>query len=193
VVHQVGQLLQTNQEKINRILSQADESTRDVKDVIRALNETFATPEAKAKLKDATDQIPELIRTTRDTMSQFNKVISGLDKNLQNVDKFTTALGDQGQVVITRLGQSSEKLDRLLDELLVLSKSINSGEGTLGQLVNNRELYDNLNRTVANVEALSRELRPILRDARVLTDELARHPEKLGVRGALQPSLGTKW
>jgi len=193
VVHQVGILLQTNQEKINRILTQADDSTRDVKDVVRALNETFGNPESRAKIKDAIDQAPELMRTTRDTVGQFNKVISGLDKNLQNVDKFTSALGDQGQVMITRLAQSSEKFDRLLDELLVLSKSINSGEGSLGQLVNNRELYDSLNRTVANVEELSRELKPIVRDARVLSDTLARHPEKLGVRGAIERSPGTKW
>jgi len=193
VVHQVGQLIQANQEKINRILSQADESTRDVKEVVRTLNDTFGTPEAKAKLKDITEQLPELIRSTRETVGQFNKVISGIDKNLQNVDKFTSALGDQGQVLITRLADSSQKFDRVLDELLVLSKSINSGEGSLGQLVNNRELYDSLNRTVANVEELSRELRPIVRDARVFTDEIARHPEKLGVRGAIERSPGTKW
>jgi phospholipid/cholesterol/gamma-HCH transport system substrate-binding protein len=193
VVHQVGQILQTNQEKINRIVVQADDASRDVKDLVRGLNDTFGSPETRAKIKDAAEQVPELIRTTRETIGQFSKVINGLDKNLQNVDKFTSALGDQGQVAITRLGQSAEKFDRLLEELLILSKSINNGEGTLGQLVSNRDLYDNLNRTVSNVESLSRELKPILRDARVFTDEIARHPEKLGVRGAIEKSPGTKW
>ena len=119
VVHQVGILLQTNQEKINRILTQADESTRDVKELVRTMNDAVGTPESRAKIKDAIDQAPELIRTTRETIGQFSKIINGLDKNLQNVDKFTTALGDQGQVMITRLSQSSEKFDRLMDELVV--------------------------------------------------------------------------
>jgi len=193
VVHQVGEVLKSNQEKINRIVSQTDEASRDAKDTLRNLNEVFGNPETKAKLKDAADQLPELIRTTRETVGGVSRVIAGFDKNLQNLDKFTSALGDQGKEVMMRLGQSTEKLDRLADEMLVLTKNINSGEGTLGQLATNRQLYDDLARTVATVEELSRELRPILRDARVFTDSIARHPEKLGVRGALERSPGTKW
>jgi len=193
VVHQVGEVLKGNQEKINRIVSQTDEASRDAKETIRNLNEVFGNPETKAKLKDASDQLPDLIRTTRETVGGVGRVIASFDKNLQNLDKFTSALGDEGKAVMVRLGQSTEKLDRLTDEMLVLTKNINSGEGTLGQLATNRELYDNLSRTVATVEELSRELRPILRDARVFTDAIARHPEKLGVRGALERSPGTKW
>jgi phospholipid/cholesterol/gamma-HCH transport system substrate-binding protein len=193
VVHQVGELLKGNQERINRIVSQTDEASRDAKEMVRNLNEVFASPETKAKLKDATDQLPLLIRTTRETVGEAGKVMAGFDRNLQNLDKFTTALGDQGQALIGRLGQSSEKLDRLADQMLVLTENINNGKGTLGQLVVDRELYDNLKRTVATVESLTRELRPILGDVRVFTDSIARHPEKLGVRGALQPSNGTKW
>jgi len=193
VVHQVGEVLKSNQEKINRIVSQTDDASRDAKETIRNLNEVFGNPETKAKLKDAADQLPELIRTTRETVGGVSRVIAGFDKNLQNLDKFTSALGDEGKALMLRLGQSTEKLDRLADEMLVLTKNINSGEGTLGQLATNRELYDNLARTVANVEEVSRELRPILRDARVFTDAIARHPEKLGVRGVLERSPGTKW
>ncbi len=60
-------------------------------------------------------------------------------------------------------------------------------------LMNDPTLYENLNRTVTNVEELSRQLRPIVNDVRVFTDQLARHPEKIGVRGALERSDGTKW
>jgi phospholipid/cholesterol/gamma-HCH transport system substrate-binding protein len=193
VVHQVGELLKSNQEKIGRIVGQTDEASRDAKEMIRNLNDVFASPETKAKLKDTTDQLPLLIRTTRETVAEAGKVMAGFDRNLQNVDKFTTALGDQGQALIGRLGQSSQKLDRLADQMLVLTENINNGKGTIGQLMVDRELYDNLNRTVATVESLSRELKPILRDARVFTDSIARHPEKLGVRGALERSPGTKW
>ncbi len=193
VINQVSGLLTTNQQRINSIVTQTDEASREAKEMVRSMNEVFGNPETKAKLKDATDQLPDLIRTTRQTVNEAGKVMAGFDRNLQNLDKFTLALGDQGQAVIMRLGQSSQKLDRLADQMLILTESVNSGKGTLGQLVVDRELYDNLNRTVTTVESLSRELRPILRDARVFTDSIARHPEKLGVRGALQPSNGSKW
>lgn len=193
VVHQVGELLKTNQERINRIVGQTDDASRDARETIRNLNEIFGNPETKAKLKDASDQLPELIRTTRETVGGVGRVIAGFDKNLQNLDKFTSALGDQGREAMLRLGQSTAKLDRLADEMLVLTRNVNAGEGTLGQLATNRELYDNLNKTVATVEELSRQVRPILADLRVATDAIARHPEKLGVRGALERSPGTKW
>lgn len=192
-VRRVNELIHTNQDKINRILTQADDASRDIQKTVSSINEIFADPDTKARLKDASNQLPELIRNSREAVAEAHKIMVSFDKNLQNVDKFTSALGEQGQILMTRLAQSTEKLDLLAEELLLLTQRINRGEGTLGQLVRNRELYDNLNRTVANVEALSRNLRPIMDDLRIFTDTIARHPEKLGVRGALERSPGTKW
>lgn len=192
-IKKVSQLLTTNQEKINRIVDQTEDASREAREAIHSLNEVFGSAETKARLKEAADRLPDLIRTTQQTVGDAGKVMAGVDRNLQNLDRFTLALGDQGQALIQRLNRSSEKLDRLADQMLQLTENINQGRGTLGRLATDQELYDNLNRTVMNIESLSRELRPILRDARVFTDSIARHPEKLGVRGALQPSLGTKW
>ena len=54
------------------------------------------------------------------------------------------------------------------------------------------DLYQNLNKAAQNIAQLSCELRPIVADARVFSDKIARHPELLGVSGALQRSAGTK-
>ena len=43
-----------------------------------------------------------------------------------------------------------------------------------------------------NVEQITNDLKPIVADARVFTDKIARHPEVLGVRGAIKPSSGIK-
>jgi phospholipid/cholesterol/gamma-HCH transport system substrate-binding protein len=45
---------------------------------------------------------------------------------------------------------------------------------------------------MANVNELTRRLEPILNDARVFSDKIARHPEVLGVRGAIAPQSGAK-
>jgi phospholipid/cholesterol/gamma-HCH transport system substrate-binding protein len=45
---------------------------------------------------------------------------------------------------------------------------------------------------VKNVEELTLLLRPIVNDARIFSDKIARHPEILGVRGAIKPEDGTK-
>ena len=72
-------------------------------------------------------------------------------------------------------------------------RKLNSGQGTIGKLMGDDELYNSLNSAVRNVECLTRELKPIVSDVRVFSDRIARHPELLGVRGALERSPGTKW
>ncbi len=85
-----------------------------------------------------------------------------------------------------------QKLDRVMTELQTFSTSINDPNGSLGQLINNPELYQRVNSSVANIETLTRQLQPIVRDAREFSNKIARHPEILGVRGAISPSTGAK-
>jgi phospholipid/cholesterol/gamma-HCH transport system substrate-binding protein len=122
----------------------------------------------------------------------MNQSIDLVDKNLNNVEEFTAILGKQGGETLIRLNQSVDKLDRLMSEVLVFSQSLNDSKGTIGQLVHNPELYHSVNRAVKNVEELTQQLRPIVNDARIFSDKIARHPELLGVRGAIKPEDGTK-
>ena len=71
------------------------------------------------------------------------------------------------------------------------TRALNTSEGSLGQLINNPELYKNLNQAILNINCLTRELQPVVRDARVLTDKLARHPGAI-VTDAVSPGPGIK-
>jgi len=74
----------------------------------------------------------------------------------------------------------------------MFSKALNQSDGTLGKLVRDPKVYDDLAQASANVNRLTRELRPIVDDVRVFTDKIARHPEQLGVRGAIDRRPGVK-
>ena len=73
----------------------------------------------------------------------------------------------------------------MLSQLVQFSEALNNREGTLGQLLHDRQLYDQISASMSNIEHLSRRLRPILEDARVFTDKVARDPGRLGVKGML--------
>jgi phospholipid/cholesterol/gamma-HCH transport system substrate-binding protein len=49
-----------------------------------------------------------------------------------------------------------------------------------------------MNRAAKNIDELTRQLKPILDDARVFSDKIARHPESLGVRGVIDRKPGIK-
>ena len=51
-----------------------------------------------------------------------------------------------------RLNELTGRIDHLLTRL-------NEGQGTAGQLLNNRELYENMNKTVADIRALIADVR----------------------------------
>jgi phospholipid/cholesterol/gamma-HCH transport system substrate-binding protein len=70
------------------------------------------------------------------------------------------------------------------------SQGLNDPNGSLGQLISNPEVYQHLSRALKNVDEITRDLKPVIEDARVFSDKIARHPEVLGVRGALHPSVG---
>ena len=80
--------------------------------------------------------------------------------------------------------RSLNRLDTVLAELDEFGKAINDSQGSLGQLVHNPDLYQRLNNAAANVEELTFRLQPVVDDARVISDKLARNPGRV-IRGAI--------
>ncbi|MFQ6083595.1 MAG: MlaD family protein [Candidatus Aminicenantia bacterium] len=83
-------------------------------------------------LKEVSDNINELTSTLRE-IAQENK--DGIRENFKKIEKLTT--------------RAEESL-RLLNETL---KKINEGEGTLGQLINDPEIYQKIDKTIDQATA----------------------------------------
>ncbi len=181
-VRRLDDLIQVNREKIDRITTQTDEATA-------ALQKLVADP----NMKETIDLAPKLLREMRETNDQMKKLVPNVERTFKNLEEFTDVLGKRGPDIIDQLDQSAHKFQRAVTEMAQVSGKLNDNKGSLGLLINDPELYQRINNAAGNVEDLTRELKPVIRDARFLTDELARHPEKLGVRGALERSPGTKW
>jgi len=100
--------------------------------------------------------------------------------------------GQRSHSIVLKLDSSVGKLDTLMGELNQIAKTVNSEEGSLKKLVADPELYNHLNRTAASMSIIMHNLEPAIRDIRVFADKVARHPEIIGVGGALKNSSGLK-
>ena len=80
-----------------------------------------------------------------------------------------------------------------MSQVETFSRRLNSNEGSLGQLINDPELYNNVRDAAANIRNVTSRLEPIINDLRVFTDKIARDPGRLGVSGALQRNAKTKF
>jgi phospholipid/cholesterol/gamma-HCH transport system substrate-binding protein len=85
-------------------------------------------------------------------------------------------------------------LEKLVEEFTVLTSALNSREGTIGQLIHNPELYQNLNRLTGNANVvleyfydLLKGLRPTIDNVRIFTHKIAIEPGRL-IGGAVNPS-----
>jgi phospholipid/cholesterol/gamma-HCH transport system substrate-binding protein len=149
----------------------------------------------RQRIRQGLNEFPDAIRDLRVTMDQFRVVLESANRNFRNLEGFTEPLGRRGEEIATSVVDAVDGLDRLVEEFTVLSQALNSREGTLGQLIHNPQLYENLNRLVHNanqvivqINDLTLRLRPIANDARVFMDKVAREPGRV-VTGGLSPSL----
>ncbi len=71
-----------------------------------------------------------------------------------------------------------------MGDIASFTDGIGSSKGTIGKLLNDPELYNNLNDTVRNIRDISIQLEPLMNDVRFAVDGIARDPGQLGLRGA---------
>ncbi|MEX2316441.1 MAG: MlaD family protein [Pirellulales bacterium] len=143
----------------------------------------------RRRLRDGLMELPDAIR-------EFRIVLRSADQNLQNLRGFTEPLGRNGPQIAQAILDAVGGIDKLVEEFTVLTNALNSREGTIGQLIHNQQLYENLIRLTGNANVvvlqlhdIANRLRPVLEDARVFMDKIAREPGRV-IKGAVgQPSV----
>jgi phospholipid/cholesterol/gamma-HCH transport system substrate-binding protein len=156
------------------------------------INDVMGDPTARAKLKETINGLPEIIADLRTTVKGIGTTVDTADRNLRNLEGLTKPLGERGEGMVAQVDRTIGRLDEVLQQAAMFTKALNESEGTLGKLVRDPQVYNDLAQAATNVKTLTRELRPIVDDVRVFTDKIARHPEQLGVRGALDRRPGLK-
>jgi phospholipid/cholesterol/gamma-HCH transport system substrate-binding protein len=192
VASNINRILESNDDQINRIVNKTEETLDLFQRALGNVDSVFGDEEIRDNIKSMLRDMPELLADTRGTVNTIRTTVESVDRNLRNLEGLTGPLGERGEGMVTRIDQTIARLDDLLGEFSDFGRKLNSGEGSLGQLMRNPDLYQHLNAAATNIEHITRDLKPILADVRVFSDKIARHPESLGIRGAIQRSPGTK-
>ncbi|MBL8793907.1 MAG: MCE family protein, partial [Planctomycetia bacterium] len=73
-----------------------------------------------------------------------------------------------------------------------LLKNFGQNDGTLQRLMRDPALYQNLEAFTCGLTKMLPRFERIMKDVEVFADKIARHPETLGVGGAVRPGSGLK-
>ncbi len=188
----VNTALAGSETDIPRLVQKMERALDQSFKTLATIDSVFGDDELKNSLKQSLRDLPEMFDKTKlvldkanTTFEGFQKVTERADRNLSNLEKFTGPLSERGQSMVDDLTGILSNVNNTTEKLDELTTSFNNREGTIGRLLNDEDLYDRLERTLANVEDITWKLRPIVDDARVISDKVARDPSILGVRGIL--------
>lgn len=202
-------------ERVENILS--PEAEKNVRSILRDASKSLAVIQKVLGDEKNRDKLTDALTRLPDTLDNMNRTFASTDEAIR---KFTERSGPDNKTAVERMVATIDMTERTLrkftessdpnqlppaeqiaaameniGEITRLMRSImgriDRGEGSLGALLNDRELYNRLNRTARNIEQISRELRPIVEDAGVFMDKAARHPGGI-IRDAVKPGVGIK-
>ena len=168
------------------------ELAANINDLIGSAELREQVREAATKLGPALEDLRSSLAQIRQTFGDLQQATTSAKANLENLRPLTESLGQRGPALTARLEETLVNFQKLSADLAQFTDQLKERRSTLGKLASDTELYDNLNELVLQVDHLSRQLQPVVRDLRVFSDKIARNPEILGVRGAIQRSSGTK-
>jgi ABC-type transporter Mla subunit MlaD len=170
--------------RIGRTFS--DENLRNLNNILKN------TQTASDRFPAIAQNLDELMKDSRATLRRLDATLREADVVMANLKKGTQPLADNGDRIIRNLDEGSERLNRVLADVQELMQVLNRNDGTVQRLITDPALYNNLNEAACQAAKMLPRLERALRDLEVFADKIARHPESLGVGGAVRPSSGIK-
>ena len=153
----VNQRLTPLQEKIEAVMVNTDALLTNLNEVLD--NET------KGNIKEGIAELNTTIKSFKQTSMSLNRLvdtnqesltatISSFKKTSENFEKLSDSLAN------TNLAETMEDLQSVIKNFDAIMISINNGEGSIGKLLKDEGLYDNL-------EAASKEMEELIRDIKL--------------------------
>jgi len=199
VARNINGLVQTNHGNLQDVISQTAGSLAEFTMTMKRAGETFDSanrvigdPQTVANLRKALAGLPQIVGETQSTISAMRKTVGTINNNLQNIEKVTEPLGRHTTSIVVRLDHSLANLEVLTRELRMISQAATRNDGSFQKFLSDPGLYRNLERSTEAMTVMLQNLNPVIRDMRVFADKVARHPELIGVAGAISPSSGLK-
>ena len=152
----VGSEIAPLQKKLEQVLINADT-------LISSLN-TVLDDQAQQGLNKALSEVSYTVSNLNAISSSISKILVSQDSNInQTINNLSQASANINQIsdslIKTDLKGMVNKFENTVTSLNSILKSIESGEGTIGKLMKDEDLYNNLEASTKEVELLIKDLK----------------------------------
>jgi phospholipid/cholesterol/gamma-HCH transport system substrate-binding protein len=184
-------LVQTNQDKVLKTVDNTNEVLNRISAVISDENQRNLTATLK-NFKTSSETFPAIVKDTDDAIRNFNNTAKEVNDLLISLQELTRPFAQRSVSIAKNLDESTDKLNKMAADIAELVKAFNQGDGTLRRFLNDPSLYNRLDQAACQINKMLPRVDRILQDAEVFADKIARHPDLIGVGGAIRPSAGLK-
>jgi phospholipid/cholesterol/gamma-HCH transport system substrate-binding protein len=193
------------------------ETEKNVQDILRDAAKSISTlqgvlgdeenqkklTQAMRRLPDALDNMSNTFKSTDEVLSKFTqrssadgktpieRMVGTIEMTERMLRKFSEPRREGELAPVDQMAKAMENIEEITTLMRSIMGRLDRGEGSLGALMCDRQLYERLNRAAKNIEDVSWRLKPIVEDARVFTDKVSRHPGLI-IRDAVKPGAGIK-
>jgi len=131
---------------------------------------TFLDPEFKGSISGSlsnVQEITQLLKTTLNRQSrQLDQVMANMDSVLNNIQDISASEKEKISTTMSNLERMSVALNTMMDKLQTTTTSLDNilarierGEGTVGKLLRDDKLYDDMDRLFVNLDGLVTDLK----------------------------------
>lgn len=163
--------------KIDPIVNQLKGTLKSLDDMLQNVNSIF-DPSTKGNLQsiiaNANIATSRIMASTASLQQLLNTNTGALAKSLNNMEVFSKSLADSKdhvEGIMTNVQKTTETLSKMeldktirqmndaIGSLKMTIEKVNSTDGTLGALINEKKIYNNLTSTVNSLNLLLQDLR----------------------------------
>jgi phospholipid/cholesterol/gamma-HCH transport system substrate-binding protein len=157
--------------EVTPLLQDVRKVVNSIDSVLNSVNQIFS-PQARTDLQQSIASLHNTMDNFSGLSARLNGQSAALAHVIQNADKITTSLANSNlDQTMANLNKTSEKLaqspindvisniDKMTANLNSVMGKINNNEGSLGLLVHDKNLYNNLSATLEELTKLSADLK----------------------------------
>lgn len=202
--------LRQKKERLQNVFNELNETLVSIRGLATHMDEVVSDEKLKSDIQEAAERIPSIMKRVdeiagkadqfmdnatsvsgdvRQTLDRAQTTFDLVDKNLDNIDVFTTSLAENGPEMMTALNEGSVEIKGAIDQVKGAIENIASFVDNVNQqltdhdspigMLTDKEVGSDIRKIVQNTEELTEKLYPIFDDARVFSNKIAHKPSSL--------------